>query len=221
MNIDAHIHLWRLVARRQRLAVAGQSRCCAATTSPPTSSRCSTRPASTRSSSSRRPTTLAETLFTLGLAGSHPWIAAWSAGSIRGRRRFARSSMALILNPRFRGRPPDPRRQCSIAWMLDARHEPGWRLLARARPVARVPRPELATRCRSSTHFAARHPGLSIILDHCAKPDIAGRPFEPWAGDDRRACRSRPNVSCKFSGLPQLRAPGAGADVLRPYSRPC
>ena len=67
------------------------------------------------------------------------------------------------------------------------------------------------------THFAERHPDMQIVLDHCAKPDIAHGRLEPWAGDIARLARL-PNVACKFSGLLNCAAPGAGAAELRPYA---
>ena len=44
------------------------------------------------------------------------------------------------------------------------------------------------------------HPDLRVVIDHAAKPDIAGGRFEPWA-QDIRAAASRPNTWCKLSGL--------------------
>ena len=34
-----------------------------------------------------------------------------------------------------------------------------------------------------TTIIARRLPGLSIILDHCGKPDVRGGQFQPWADD--------------------------------------
>jgi hypothetical protein len=51
----------------------------------------------------------------------------------------------------------------------------------------------------------------------CAKPDIAGGRYEPWAGDIAELAKS-PNVVCKFSGLLNCAPPGADQDKLRPYA---
>ena len=48
--------------------------------------------------------------------------------------------------------------------------------------------------------LAARHPDLTIMLDHLAKPDIAGRGWEPWASLIAEVA-AQPNVSVKISGL--------------------
>jgi L-fuconolactonase len=61
-----------------------------------------------------------------------------------------------------------------------------------------------------------RHPGLRIVVDHAAKPDIAADAFEPWASDLRRLAEV-PAVVCKLSGL--LTEAGTRTDpaALRPY----
>lgn len=48
--------------------------------------------------------------------------------------------------------------------------------------------------------FAQRHPGLAIVIDHGAKPDIAAGIFEPWR-TDMAALARMPQVCCKLSGL--------------------
>jgi len=48
--------------------------------------------------------------------------------------------------------------------------------------------------------LASRHPELTIVLDHLAKPDIAGKAWEPWASLIAEV-GAHPNVSAKLSGL--------------------
>jgi L-fuconolactonase len=51
--------------------------------------------------------------------------------------------------------------------------------------------------------IAQRYPSLSIVIDHCAKPQIAfgvQAAWQPWA-DGMAALAALPNVSCKLSGL--------------------
>ena len=45
-----------------------------------------------------------------------------------------------------------------------------------------------------------RHPDLQVVIDHCAKPDIAGATWEPWA-DDLAAIARHTGAFCKLSGL--------------------
>src|SRR5690606_27666167 len=89
---------------------------------------------------------------------------------------------ALTMNPRYRGVRPLANDNASIAWMLDGRNEPAWRELA-ARGLVLEFLVQNPDEVPLVTHFAGRHPDLAIVLDHCAKPDIAGGRFEPWAGD--------------------------------------
>jgi L-fuconolactonase len=51
--------------------------------------------------------------------------------------------------------------------------------------------------------IAQHYPDLSIVIDHCAKPDIArgvDAAWQPWA-DGMAALAELPNVSCKLSGV--------------------
>lgn len=62
------------------------------------------------------------------------------------------------------------------------------------------------------------HPGLRVIVDHGAKPDIARGAFHPWS-EDLAAVARFPNVFCKLSGLLTEAAPGATFETLEPYMR--
>jgi L-fuconolactonase len=64
--------------------------------------------------------------------------------------------------------------------------------------------------------FAARHPGLEIVIDHGAKPDIAGGGLAEWAAIMRGVARDT-GIACKLSGLANEAAAGWGVDDLRPY----
>lgn len=48
--------------------------------------------------------------------------------------------------------------------------------------------------------LARRHPDLTIVIDHGAKPDIAGDRFEPWATEITRMAEET-DAFCKISGL--------------------
>ena len=64
--------------------------------------------------------------------------------------------------------------------------------------------------------FAERHPALSIVIDHGAKPPIASGALEPWRREITRAA-AFPNIWCKLSGLLTEAAAAQGADALWPY----
>jgi L-fuconolactonase len=64
--------------------------------------------------------------------------------------------------------------------------------------------------------LAARHPDLTLVLDHLAKPDIANRGWEPWASLVAEVA-THPNVSVKLSGLNTASAPGWTWQDWLPY----
>jgi L-fuconolactonase len=63
--------------------------------------------------------------------------------------------------------------------------------------------------------LAARHPGLSIVLDHGAKPKLGdAAAMTAWRTDMAKLAQ-RPNVTCKLSGLLTELPPGAAAALVR------
>ena len=64
--------------------------------------------------------------------------------------------------------------------------------------------------------LADRYPELTLVIDHLAKPDIAGKGWQPWAGQLADAA-ARPNVTAKLSGLNTVSAPGWTSRDWQPY----
>jgi len=48
--------------------------------------------------------------------------------------------------------------------------------------------------------LARRHPGLKVVIDHAAKPDIAQGQWQPWADGMAQLAQETP-FACKLSGL--------------------
>lgn len=69
---------------------------------------------------------------------------------------------------------------------------------------------------RMIAELAERNPDLTIVIDHLAKPDIAGRAWEPWAGLMADAAR-HPNVHAKISGLNTVSGTNWSAADWQPY----
>jgi L-fuconolactonase len=69
----------------------------------------------------------------------------------------------------------------------------------------------------SLLRFARRHPALSIVIDHAAKPEIASGGTPGWA-DDMAALATLPNMWCKLSGLLTEAGERTGIDDIRPYA---
>jgi len=68
---------------------------------------------------------------------------------------------------------------------------------------------------RNLRRLLERHPDLKTVIDHGAKPDIAGGGFAAWA-DDIRAVAEGSAALCKLSGLVTEAGAGWRADDLRP-----
>jgi L-fuconolactonase len=64
--------------------------------------------------------------------------------------------------------------------------------------------------------FAKRHPTLALVIDHAAKPDIAGGDFAFWASSIEFMA-DLPHVYCKLSGLLTESSAGQGIDELKPF----
>jgi len=62
-----------------------------------------------------------------------------------------------------------------------------------------------------------RHPDLAVVIDHCAKPDIAGNGWQPWA-EDLAALARHTRVHCKLSGLVTEAGAHWSVEGLRRYT---
>jgi L-fuconolactonase len=62
-----------------------------------------------------------------------------------------------------------------------------------------------------------RHPDLAVVVDHCAKPEIAGNRWQPWA-DDLAAIARHTRAHCKLSGLASEAGAEWTTEVLQRYS---
>ncbi len=108
--------------------------------------------------------------------------------------------------------------------MLQDLSDPGWILRPGLTPALEAIAAEglvfdaliLSHQISAITEVAKRHPGLSIVLDHAAKPQF-GDPgaMARWLlGIEKLA--ALPNVTCKVSGLlTELGSGGSRADVAR------
>jgi L-fuconolactonase len=64
--------------------------------------------------------------------------------------------------------------------------------------------------------LADGHPGLRVVIDHAAKPDIAKAAWQPWADGIARVARET-SALCKLSGLVTEAKRGWAVDDLRRY----
>lgn len=62
-----------------------------------------------------------------------------------------------------------------------------------------------------------RHPDLTVVVDHGAKPAIRDGRLDPWRAD-MAAVAARPNAVCKLSGLVTEAGAQWNVEDLRPYA---
>jgi L-fuconolactonase len=197
MNVDAHIHFWRL-ARGDNLALSPAMTPIYRDLEPPDLKPHLEAAEIGRIIVVQGAETLAENLYTLGLAARFSWIAGVVGWIQPSSPSIAEEVAALSANPLFRGVRPVRDDNQSIAWMLDRRLEPGWRAVREAGLVLEflVQNPD---EFPLVTHFVRTHTEMSVVLDHCAKPDIAAGRYEPWASDISELAR---HLHCVDQGRP-------------------
>jgi len=118
--------------------------------------------------------------------------------------------------PKLRGLRPMLHDIADPDWILQPALTPALRAMAHAGLVFdALVRPIHLPRI---AELARRHPGLVIVVDHGAKPDIAGASWQPWA-DDLAAVAAQPNTVCKLSGLLTEAGPAPRADAARRWAR--
>ena len=157
----------------------------------------------------------AETAFLLKLADRTPtilgvvgWTDFASGDAPAAIARLARHPKLKGFRPMLQDDPDDdfilrPAALAAVAALQDA----GLRLDA-------LVRPRHLTRL---VELRARFPALPMVIDHAAKPDIAGGQWEPWADNLRRVADDG-RTCCKLSGLLTEAAPGADGDALLRYA---
>jgi L-fuconolactonase len=69
---------------------------------------------------------------------------------------------------------------------------------------------------RALSQRLTKHPGLLTVVDHGAKPDIAGRHLAAWSSAIARIAQL-PDVVCKLSGLLTLAGAEADGSAIEPY----
>lgn len=154
-----------------------------------------------------------ETRYMLGLASRHAFI----QGVVGWVDLTANDAPAVIdelaEHPAFKGVRPMLQDLPDDAWIADAPIAP-----AIAHLVRRGLSFDALVKPRHLPHllrFAQRHPDLSIVIDHAAKPDIAAGRFDEWRRDLAALARL-PGMHVKLSGLATEAGPGWNADALHP-----
>jgi L-fuconolactonase len=216
VTIDAHVHLWRL-SRGDNVALSPSMKAIYMDRLPT-----DLKPRIDAADVEgvvvvQAAETLAESLFTIGLARKFTWVGGIVAWVELASPAVEEELAALSWNPLVKGVRPVRDDNRSIAWTLDKRLDRGLRTLqdsALSFDILVQDWREIPLAIR----LAKRWPGLAFVLDHCGKPDIANQVFDPWARHiDELA--SLPNVVCKLSGLLNCARPGASAADVEVYAK--
>ncbi len=160
--------------------------------------------------------THAENLYTIGLAQKHRWIAGVVAWIDPEYPAAEEEIVALLELDVVRGFRPVREGNLSLAWMLAATCTKGYRAIA-ARDASLDILVENPDDLPVVIALARSHSDLTIILDHCGKPDIAAGRMQPWA-DQIAELAALPNIACKLSGLLNRSLPGAAVEDIAPYA---
>lgn len=160
--------------------------------------------------------TVAETRFLLEIAGNTPFVAGvvgWADfADPEASRLIAEAATDRLLV----GLRPMVQDIADDDWLVRPELTPAFRALIAANLVFDalvLPRhlPRLLL-------IAERHPDLTIVIDHGAKPHIRHARLDPWAADMAALARCS-NVVCKLSGLASEAGPGWDVAQLEPYVR--
>ena len=157
--------------------------------------------------------TRAETDFLLDLADATPFVAGVVGWVDFEAPDAADQVAALAARPKLKGLRPMIQDLADDAWMLRPQIAPAIEaMIAAGLSFDALIKPR---HLPILGRFAALYPALDIVIDHAAKPDIAGGDIAGWARDIRDLA-ARTRMPCKLSGLMTEAAPGATAEDLRP-----
>jgi L-fuconolactonase len=160
--------------------------------------------------------TVAETQFLLALAEAHPavlgvvgWVDLLASDAPAQIARLARHPKLKALRPMLQDiADPD--------WILNPALAPAFEaMVAHGLVFDALIKPVHLTRILA---LAQRRPGLAIVIDHGAKPDIAKALWQPWADDLARIAAQTAAV-CKLSGLLTEAGAAPAPDAARRWAQ--
>lgn len=154
----------------------------------------------------------AETRYLLRMADAHPRIMG-VVGWVDFERPDAPFRIeALAGDRRLKGFRPMLQDIAETEWIRWQQHRPS--LMAMERHGLRFDALIQPRHLPVMLELAQDYPGLPVVIDHAAKPDLRGD-TTIWANDMRRIARETPYF-CKLSGLVTEAAPGWTVETLRP-----
>jgi L-fuconolactonase len=106
---------------------------------------------------------------------------------------------ALRAQPKLRGIRHLIQQELDPHWILGASIQPALELLAEADVLLELPA-EFPRHLEDVPELARRHPGLTVVIDHLAKPPLARSGLPQWR-EQLHAAGEHTNVHAKISGL--------------------
>jgi L-fuconolactonase len=157
---------------------------------------------------------IAETEYMLSVANSTEFVAAVVGWVDMQDKEAPYHLTRLSKNPYFKGIRPMIQNIHDENWMLKEELSPAFYTLVQLDLCfdALVKPKHL----RALLTLARRHPTLKIVIDHAAKPNIAGKKFKQWS-EDIKSLAQLGNVYCKLSGLVTEAGHNPNFDNLIPY----
>ncbi|WP_262028223.1 amidohydrolase family protein [Microvirga sp. Mcv34] len=157
----------------------------------------------------------ADTDFMLDLADRHRFILG-VVGWVDLKAADAASHIArLAAHPKLKSLRPMLQDTPDVDWIDDPRLDPA---------IAAMKAADLCfdalvmpQHLRALTTFAKRHPDLSIVIDHGAKPRIAAGEIAAWR-EAMVGLAALPNIHCKLSGLLTEAGERRDAEAIKPYA---
>ena len=157
--------------------------------------------------------TMAETEFLLAIARATPFVAG-VVGWLDFEARDAPDAVSrLAADPRLVGLRPMVQDIADDDWLARPAHAPVFEaMIAHGLVFDALVLPRHLPRL---ARVLERHPALTVVVDHGAKPRIREREIDAWRVDLARVA-AHPRAHCKLSGLVTEAPAAAGLDVLAP-----
>jgi L-fuconolactonase len=214
MRIDAHQHFWRLSRGDYGWLTAASFPKIARDFLPEDLTPSLKRAAIDKTILVQAAPSEAETAFLLELAHATPFVAGVVGWVDFDAPDAADRIASLATNSALVGLRPMIQDITDTEWMLRRELAPALQAMQRhdLRFDALVKPPHLP----ALVEFPDRYSDLAVVIDHGAKPDIAGLELEHWAMLMRHIAKNS-SATCKLSGLAFEAGPGWNAQSLKPY----
>jgi L-fuconolactonase len=157
--------------------------------------------------------TEAETRFLLGIAARTTFVAGVVGWTDFDALDVTRRIAALAADPLLLGLRPMVHDIDDEAWLARPALAPAFEaMIAHDLVFDALLKPE---HIPAALSLLGRHPGLAVVIDHAAKPDLVTRDLAAWR-EGITALAAYPQALCKLSGLVTEAAAGWTIETLRP-----